>query len=512
MSNVVFYTWIFAGMIPNRGRVAALHCSYADRPPQIPGRAQDTTRGGAQESVLHRKMKNLACLWQISSSFTYSFTPPGSMGIINGKYHLHHSDGSGITGNVHTPDDPVLLYTVLIQESVLIDGFSFAGIHAGIKNNGRRDLGLILCDKPAAAAAVFTKNQVKAAPVILGQQMIKKGVCQAVLVNSGNANCFTGEQGIKDAQVSARLVADTFGIPEDLVMVSSTGVIGAPMPMDRFASGVPQLKKQIGSGILDDFADAILTTDLVPKTVEMTADIETARGLQTIAMAGVAKGSGMIRPDMATMLAYVLTDAHISGPDLQQALAGACDKSFNRITVDGDTSTNDTLLCLAGGTGNAVVQDETSLAGFQTLLENVCRDLARQIVKDGEGATKVVQITVKGAATKQDAFWAAEAIAHSNLVKTAIYGQDPNWGRITAAAGRSGARVNQNLMDLYFDTVPLVIQGRWLGKEAEVQAAKVMKAKDITIILDLNLGKYSDSFLFCDFSENYVKINADYRS
>ncbi|MEE4364638.1 MAG: bifunctional glutamate N-acetyltransferase/amino-acid acetyltransferase ArgJ, partial [Desulfotignum sp.] len=310
----------------------------------------------------------------------------------------------------------------------MINGFSFAGIHAGIKKNGRRDLGLILCDKPAAAAAVFTKNQVKAAPVILGQQMIKKGLCQAVLVNSGNANCFTGEQGIKDAQHSARLAADTFGIPEDLIMVCSTGVIGAPMPMDRLASGVPQLKTQIASGTLDDFADAILTTDLAPKTVMKTANIETDRGLQTVSMAGVAKGSGMIRPDMATMLAYVLTDAHISAPDLKSALTAACDKSFNRITVDGDTSTNDTLLCLAGGTGPAHIQDETSLAVFQDLLERVCMDLARQIVQDGEGATKVVQITVKGAAAQQDAFRAAEAIAHSSLVKTAIYGEDPNWG------------------------------------------------------------------------------------
>ncbi len=391
-------------------------------------------------------------------------------------------------------------------------GFSFAGIHAGIKKNGRKDLGLIFCDRPATAAAVFTKNQVKAAPVILGQQVIQKGICQAVLVNSGNANCFTGKGGIADAQRSAKLVADVFGIPRDLVMVSSTGVIGAPLPMDAFETGVPQLKTKICAGTLEDFAAAILTTDLRTKMVDMTADIDTDQGIKTIHMAGVAKGSGMIRPDMATMLAYVLTDAAISVPDLKSALTAACDKSFNRITVDGDTSTNDTLLCLAGGTGGVVIQNETSLAVFQDLLETVCLDLARQIVKDGEGATKVVQITVKGAAAKQDAFRAAEAIAHSNLVKTAIYGQDPNWGRITAAAGRSGARVDQDLMDLYFDTVPLVIQGRWLGKEAEVQAAQVMKAKDIYITLDLHLGEYADSFLFCDFSENYVKINADYRS
>ncbi len=398
------------------------------------------------------------------------------------------------------------------SEPVLINGLSFAGIHAGIKKNGRRDLGLILCDKPATAAAVFTKNQVKAAPVILGQQMIKKGVCQAVLVNSGNANCFTGEQGIKDAQLCTQLVADTFGIPTDLVMVCSTGVIGAPMPMDRFASGVPQLKTHITSGTLADFADAILTTDLAPKTIEMTADIETGQGARTIAMAGVAKGSGMIRPDMATMLAYVLTDAHISATDLQQALTRACDKSFNRITVDGDTSTNDTLLCLAGGTGPAHIQDAASLAVFRELLETVCMNLAAQILKDGEGATKVVQITVTGAASQTDAFKAAEAIAHSNLVKTAIYGEDPNWGRITAAAGRSGARVDQDKMDLYFGTIPLVLQGRWLGKEAEQKAAAVMKAREIFITLDLHLGKYADKFLFCDFSENYVKINADYRS
>jgi glutamate N-acetyltransferase / amino-acid N-acetyltransferase len=398
------------------------------------------------------------------------------------------------------------------SEAKEMKGFAFAGIHAGIKKNGNKDLGLILCEKPAVAAAMFTRNMVKAAPVILGQQVMEKGLCQAVLVNSGNANCFTGEQGIQDAQRTRDLVADTFGIPRDLVMVSSTGVIGAPLPMDKFETGVPELKAQIHTGTLEDFARAILTTDLCIKTVEITADIDTHQGRQTIAMAGVAKGSGMIRPDMATMLAYVLTDAHISAPELKKALMTACDKSFNRITVDGDTSTNDTLLCLAGGTGGARIQDAASLAVFQDLLEKVCMDLARQVVKDGEGATKVVQITVKGAATKKDAFKAAEAIAHSNLVKTAIYGEDPNWGRITAAAGRSGARVDPDRMDLYFDTVPLVIRGQWLGKKAEQNAAQIMKSRELQITLDLNLGEHTDGFLFCDFSENYVKINADYRS
>jgi len=193
-------------------------------------------------------------------------------------------------------------------------------------------------------------------------------------------------------------------------------------------------------------------------------------------------------------------------------LTSACDKTVNRLSVDGDTSTNDTLLGLAGGTGNAHITDDASRAVFQSLLEKVCLDLATRIVRDGEGATKLVQITVKGAATKQDAFKAAEAIAHSNLVKTAVYGEDPNWGRITAAAGRSGAVVDPDRMDLFFDTVALVIQGKWQGKAAEKQAAEIMKASEISMTLDLNLGDHTDQFLFCDFSENYVKINADYRS
>jgi glutamate N-acetyltransferase/amino-acid N-acetyltransferase len=412
----------------------------------------------------------------------------------------------------HQGYNPLFLNTDGSKKVVEMKGFAFAGIHAGIKKNGIKDLGLILCEKPATAAAVFTRNQVRAAPVILGQQVIQKGACQAVLVNSGNANCFTGEQGIEDARRTIRIVADTFGIPRDLVMVSSTGVIGAPLPMEKFETGIPQLKTQIHTGTLADFATAILTTDLTMKTVEMTADIETASGRQTIAMKGVAKGSGMIRPDMATMLAYVITDAHISASDLKQALTSACDKTFNRITVDGDTSTNDTLLCLAGGTGNAHITNDASRAVFQSLLEKVCLDLATRIVRDGEGATKLVQITVKGAATKQDAFKAAEAIAHSNLVKTAVYGEDPNWGRITAAAGRSGAVVDPDRMDLFFDTVALVIQGKWQGKAAEKQAAEIMKASEISMTLDLNLGAHTDQFLFCDFSENYIKINADYRS
>ncbi len=391
-------------------------------------------------------------------------------------------------------------------------GFKFAGIHAGIKKDGQRDLGLIFCDKPATAAALFTKNLVAAAPVILGKETIQKGLCQAVLVNSGNANCFTGSQGLLDARATATLVAKQFNIPEDLVMVSSTGVIGAPLPMDRFETGIPQLKEKIHTTGLEDFAQAILTTDTCEKIVRETGSIDTPQGPKSFSIMGVAKGSGMIRPNMATMLAYVLTDADLTAPDLHRALLAANERSFNRITVDGDTSTNDTLLCLASGESGACIRDDAGLKLFQDLLEKVCFQLGKMIVKDGEGATKVIQITVRGGKTQKDAFKAAEAIAHSNLVKTAIYGEDPNWGRITAAAGRSGALVDPDKMDLYFEKIPLVLKGCWLGKAAEKKAALIMKAPEINIVLDLNLGDKTDGFLFCDFSENYVKINADYRS
>jgi len=393
-----------------------------------------------------------------------------------------------------------------------MEGFKFAGICAGIKKNNARDLGLIYAEKPVSAAALFTQNQVVAAPVILGRKTMEKGVLQAVLVNSGNANCFTGEQGLADAKQCIGLVAESLNINPDHIIVSSTGVIGGPLPMDKFETGIPEAVACLDSGTLEDFARAILTTDTCTKTMSCRGKTTTAGEETHFTITGVAKGSGMIRPDMATMLAYVFTDADISGSLLKQALTHAASRSFNRITVDGDTSTNDTLVCMASGAGQAVISDSDSLDAFQAVLDAVCHGLARMMVKDGEGATKLAAVTVKGARTRQDAFAAAEAIAHSPLVKTAIYGQDPNWGRITAAAGRSGAVVDQDKMDLYFDDVLLVQNGQWQGSAAEENAAEVMKQDEIRIVLDLNLGDGRDQFLFCDFSENYVKINADYRS
>ena len=390
--------------------------------------------------------------------------------------------------------------------------FKFAGVCAGIKKKKNRDLGLIYTEKPVSSAALFTQNQVVAAPVILGRKTMEKGLLQAVLVNSGNANCFTGEQGLADARQCIALVATNLNIDPDHIIVSSTGVIGGPLPMDKFEAGIPEAVACLDSCTLEDFAKAILTTDTCTKIMTRQGKTITSGDEKSFTITGVAKGSGMIRPDMATMLAYVFTDAEVSSSLLKQALTHAASRSFNRITVDGDTSTNDTLVCMASGTGQAIIDNDESLGAFQAVLDEVCYALARMMVKDGEGATKLASITVKGALTPQDAFAAAEAIAHSPLVKTAIYGQDPNWGRITAAAGRSGATVDQNKMDLYFDDVLLVQNGQWQGRAAEKKAADIMTRDEVSIVLDLNLGEGSDQFLFCDFSENYVKINADYRS
>lgn len=387
-------------------------------------------------------------------------------------------------------------------------GFQFNGIAAGIKTNGKKDLGIIYSQRPASAAALFTTNKVVAAPVILGRERMAAGLCQAVVVNSGNANCFTGAQGYKDAVETARLAAEALEIPEALVMVSSTGVIGAPLPMEKIKAGVPLVIEDMKSDGADDFAEAILTTDLSKKMVRKTCTIKG----RTFTVCGFAKGSGMIRPNMATMLAFVCTDLDISSSLLKTALQKGGEKSFNRISVDGDTSTNDMVIAMANGMSGAVLEDSDDALEFQKIMDEVMLVLSKMIVRDGEGATKLARIDVRGALSPEDAFMAAEAIAHSNLVKTALYGEDPNWGRITAAAGRSGAMVDPDKMDLFFGDVALVKKGVWQGVDAEKQAALIMKNHELEMVLDLNLGQFSDFFLFCDFSEDYVKINADYRS
>lgn len=387
-------------------------------------------------------------------------------------------------------------------------GFKAAGISAGIKKNGGKDLGLIVSEKPAVCACVFTKNRVKAAPVLLDMERIRPGICTAVIANSGNANCCTGKQGHRDAHAMTACVAEALGIAEEQVLAASTGVIGEPLPIEKITANINALVSALDEHGFSDFASAIMTTDTMPKCVNRTGEI---KGV-SFSMTGVAKGSGMIRPDMATMLCFVCTDIDISRELLEKALVHANGKSFNRITVDGDMSTNDTVIVMANGASGASVKTDEDFKEFSRLLEDLLLSLARMIVIDGEGATKCVTIYVKNAESEDQARAAAETVANSNLVKTALFGEDPNWGRIMAALGRSGAMFDPDQVDIFFDDVQMVAEGRGLGRAAESRAAVVMKKKEFGISIDLNAGDGNASVLTCDLSYDYVRINADYRS
>ena len=394
------------------------------------------------------------------------------------------------------------------MEQIVCKGFSFSGVVSGLKKNGQKDLGLIFSEVPADIAGVFTKNRVQAAPVLLDRERIKKGFCQAVIANSGSANCCTGDQGMKDAISEARLAAYGLNISEELVLVASTGVIGKSLALDKIESAVPKLVESLSPGGINDFAQAIMTTDTVPKIVSRNGNI----GGSGFNITGVAKGAGMICPDMATMLCFVCTDAAVSPDFLKEVLASSVEKSFNRITIDGDTSTNDTVLVMANGMSGAIVKSQSEKKYFLELLDEILMALAKMVVKDGEGATKLVEIIVKGAASVNDAEKIAKTVANSNLVKTALFGEDANWGRILAAAGRSGAKFDPGLTDIYFDDVMMVKNGMGCGDAAEKEATKVLKKSEFSITVDLKTGDGKASVLTCDFSIDYVKINADYRS
>ncbi|KAA0888847.1 bifunctional glutamate N-acetyltransferase/amino-acid acetyltransferase ArgJ [Oryzomonas rubra] len=391
-----------------------------------------------------------------------------------------------------------------------IKGFQFSAVEAAIKKQGRKDLALIFSEVPAQAAAVFTTNAVKAAPVLLSAERITGGRAQALVVNSGNANACTGEQGMRAARETSRLVAEGLGLPDEAVQVSSTGVIGVQLPMDRVRSAIPALVEGLTSGTLDDVAEAIMTTDTFPK---MEARSGQAGGV-SYTVAGIAKGSGMIMPNMATMLSFIITDAAVEAQTLDRCFRRAVATSFNAITVDGDTSTNDTCLVLANGmAGNQAIAGETPEAlAFEALLRDVLLSLAKQIVKDGEGATKFVEIRVTGAKNDADAKRAAMAIANSSLVKTAFFGQDANWGRIFAAVGYSGAEVDQSLLSLCFDTVCMAKNGVFAGGDAEALGTEVLRKKEFTVSVDLGLGAGAATVYTSDLSHEYVSINADYRS
>ena len=393
----------------------------------------------------------------------------------------------------------------------MIKGFSAAAVAAGIRYEGRLDLGLIYSDTPAVAAGVFTTNRVKAAPVLLDMERLRHGRAQAILVNSGNANACTGDAGMQAALATSAMVAERLGIDADLVQVASTGVIGEPMSEEPFARAMDTLVGKLSSDGFDDLARAIMTTDTVPKTARTTIEVDG----HEVNIFGVAKGAGMIMPDMATMLCFVLTDAQIVFPELRRMLVAGVEQSFNRITVDGDTSTNDSVLILANGAaGNPWIDEENRAAGelFASALDTVLKDLALQIVADGEGATKLVTIRIVGARDFEGAMSAAQTIANSALVKTAFFGEDANWGRIIAALGRSDCPFSPDRVGIWFDEVQMVENGQGCGSEAEAAATRVLKKDRFTVTVDLYDGSESAEVYTCDFSLDYVKINADYRT
>lgn len=389
-------------------------------------------------------------------------------------------------------------------------GFLAAACSAGIKKSGKLDLGLIFAEQPVDCAGMFTQNKVVAAPVQVTQSRVRQGLCQAILVNSGNANACTGEQGLKDTKYCGELVAESLEIPPEFVAIASTGVIGVPLPMHCFREHIPNLCRNLGRDQFDGVARAMMTTDAFPKTSMRSISIHG----KEVRLLGMAKGAGMIHPNMATMLAFILTDAALEDGLLDSVLRSSVNASFNRITVDRDTSTNDMVLLLANGqAGNEEIQQGSQqMEQFQMALNEIALDLAKMIVRDGEGATKLVRIQVNGAGDDHNAFLVARSVATSPLVKTAFFGEDANWGRIIAAAGYAGVEFSADRVSIHFDQVPMVSGGLGLGPEQEAQATAVMKNAEFTVTLDLGLDAGSDYYYTSDLSYDYVKINADYRT
>jgi glutamate N-acetyltransferase/amino-acid N-acetyltransferase len=388
-------------------------------------------------------------------------------------------------------------------------GFRFAATSAGIKSSGQPDLALIACDRPARAAAVFTRNRVKAAPVRLSQANLRRsgGLTQAVIVNSGNANACTGRRGLADARRMATLAAEQLGTRPEQVQVASTGVIGKPLPVERIERAMPGLVADLGVRRFSSFAEAILTTDKSAKVARRTATIHGTR----VTLIGCTKGAGMIAPDMATTLTFVTTDAELAGGELAPVLRQAADATFNAIAVDGDTSTNDTLLLLASGAAeNRRTGAAARLAGP---LEELLAELAAALMRDGEGVHHVVRLSVRGARSEAAARAIARRMATSPLVKTAIAGGDPNWGRLLCAAGNAGVPLRPERIDLSIGPVQLVAAGCAVADPAaERRAARVMRQPGYEIVVDLNDGTAGAHYLACDLSHEYVSINADYRS
>ena len=394
------------------------------------------------------------------------------------------------------------------EKPYTIPGFKASAVAAGLKKTGEQDLALFFTESPAAVSGVFTTNQVKAAPVLLTQEHIRKGRARAIIANSGNANACTGKEGLENARRTAALVARELGIQPEEVLVASTGVIGAQMNMDRIAGAVPELIAGLAPEGLQDAARAIMTTDSFPKLSRFEGTVQGT----PYHVLGIAKGAGMIMPQMATMLCFVLSDIHIEAADLSGAVLAAAETTFNRISVDGDTSTNDMVLVMANGLAGNGLPDTEEMEAFTAGLTRVMGDLATMIVRDGEGATKVVHVKIRGAATPHDAETAARVVGNSNLVKTAFYGQDPNWGRIMGALGRAGIIMKEEDVSIWINDVKIVEKGLGRGVHFEKEAAEQMKGSTFDLVIDLQQGECEDRLITCDLTHEYVSINADYRT
>jgi glutamate N-acetyltransferase/amino-acid N-acetyltransferase len=389
-------------------------------------------------------------------------------------------------------------------------GYRAAGVHCGLRRS-RKDLALLVSDVPAAVAGVFTMNKAQAAPILVDRVQLRTGEpCSAVVVNSGNANACTGERGLNDAWSMVRAVATALDVPAEQVMVSSTGVIGQYLPMDKVLAGIAAASQELHADNAHDAALAIMTTDTCSKEYAVRVTI----GGQEITIGAMAKGSGMIAPNMATMLAFLTTDLAIDSSLLTPALKRATQRSFNRISVDGDTSTNDMALVLANGlAGNVPITSaaDERYAEFCDALEHVMIHLAKMIARDGEGATKLIEVVVRGAASEEDAAAAARSVANSNLVKTAIHGCDANWGRVLAALGYSGVEFNPDDVEIALNGVPVILKNYQIVLDEEL--AKEALERDVVVIdIALGDGAHEVCFWTCDLTKEYVHINASYRS
>ena len=395
-----------------------------------------------------------------------------------------------------------------------IDGVQFATAEAGVKYAGRTDVLLVTVSEGTSVAGVFTKSKCSSAPVDWCKDRLPGGAARALLVNSGNANAFTGKKGTAAVELSADIVANALECPPAEIFLASTGVIGEPLPAEKFSDVIQSLKdKQDGAGWLDA-AKAIMTTDTYPKVATSTVELDG----ETVTINGIAKGAGMIAPDMATMLSFIFTDAPIAPDVLQDLLSGETGGSFNAVTVDSDTSTSDTVLLFATATAgqkgisSVKTSDDPRVATLRAALGDVMLDLAQQIVRDGEGARKFVEVQVDGAESDQSAKTIALAIANSPLVKTAVAGEDANWGRVVMAVGKAGEPADRDRLAIWFGDVRVAVEGERDPDYSEEAASAVMKEDDIVIRVDLGLGDGSAKVWTCDLTKDYVAINGDYRS